>query len=295
MNDYKKIVKEFLISQDYSADAISSLTEAIDKIVSTDALKIIQKIDEAYKNNPSLDYEKLLVEIKDIALLSGVSEKRAILAVFLCLTKTFKAHYEKAGYPDEIYFETVKELKYKMQECVDLYGEYGATNGLGFAIFFSLKRFGMGILQFEVIDFNRTATIDGVKLSPTDKVINIHIPKSGAPYTAELRKEAYLKAKEFFKKDFIGKDKVPFFCHSWLMFKKHREILKPTSNLIKFADEFTIFAEYEFDDYTESWRLFNKVYTRPEDMPTETSLQRAYVDLMKRGEKTGGSEGIFFL
>ena len=182
-----------------------------------------------------------------------------------------------------------------MQECYDLHGEYGATNGLGFAIFFSLKRFGIGILQFEVIDFNRTAEIDGVKLLPTDKVINIHIPKSGEPFTLELRAEAYKKAKEFFKGEFVGKKKIPFFCHSWLLFKKHREILKPTSNLIRFADEFTIFAEYQFDDYLESWRLFNKVYTCPEDMPQETSLQRAYVEMMKRGEKTGGSEGVFFL
>jgi regulator of protease activity HflC (stomatin/prohibitin superfamily) len=61
------------------------------------------------------------------------------------------------------------------------------------------------------------------------------------------------------------------------------------------AEAAKIIKEAEYDDYAETWRLFHTKFTRWEDMPQDTSLQRAYVELIKRGEKTGKATGVFFL
>ncbi len=291
LNDVYKFLDEYLFPE----KAKESIIFSLNKIIESDGKTTLINIIDNYKKSCDIDCDKIEEDIAFISKTSNVNKFECNLAVFSCLVGQLKKHYEKAGYPDDIYSETVRGMLYKMNECYELYGIYGANNSLGFAIYFSLKRFGIEGLQFEVIDFNRTATINGVTLLPTDKVINIHIPKSGKPFTAELRKKAYIRAKEFFKDYFVGQSKVPFFCHSWLMFKKHREMLKPTSNLIAFMNEFEIFAEYEFNDYEETSRVFNKPFTSVDKMPTETSMQRAYVELIKRGEKTGGSEGVFFL
>lgn len=280
---------------DFPQQAIMSISSVFDKIDKSDGKFILKEMVGDYQNSCDINYDNLLVKIKEMSTMSGVCLYECILVTFLSFVEELKKYYRLKGYSYDVYQETVRGIKYKMQECYDLHGIYGATCGLGFSIYFSLKRFGIGILQFEVVDFNRTATINGITLVPTDKVINVHIPKSDKPFTKELRLDAYKKAKEFFKSYFKGKEKVPFYCNSWLLFNKHREILKPTSNLMAFMDEFTMFNQYEYSDYSETWRVFNKIFTRIEEMPQKTSLQKAYVSFIKEGQKTGAGEGVFFL
>ena len=107
--------------------------------------------------------------------------------------------------------------------------------------------------------------------------------------------QSYLRAKEFFKDRFPDRDKIPFFCHTWLLFGKHKEMLKPTSNIISFINDFTIIDNYDYPDYAETWRFCDRPFTTLEEMPKNNSIQRAYAEIIAKGEKIGGAEGIFFL
>ena len=82
---------------------------------------------------------------------------------------------------------------------------------------------------------------------------------------------------------------------STYLFKKHKEMLKSSSNIVSFIDDFTWLSDYEYQDYNETWRIFGKFFTSIEDMPKENSIQKAYATIIERGEKTGGAEGVFFL
>ena len=51
----------------------------------------------------------------------------------------------------------------------------------------------------------------------------------------------------------------------------------------------------EFEDYNDAWRLFDMQVNKEnlDELPQDTSLRRQYVELMKRGEKTGHGYGLF--
>ena len=103
---------------------------------------------------------------------------------------------------------------------------------------------------------------------------------------------AYAEAADFFRERLHGAP-VVFACNTWLFFERHREMLGEDSNICRFMAEYDVFSVAEYPDYSEVWRLFDKFYTgNPDDMPADSSLRRAYVALMKRGEPTGFGCGV---
>ena len=295
MENIKKQILAFMDSQQFPLEAIESLTLALDRICDGDGKGIFQNIIEDYQNDYRISAQLTGDKIKQISEISGVDQKQCNLVVYMGLVETLKKHYINKGYPLENFNDTIKELKCKLLECHDCFGVWGSRTNNVINTHFALTRFGMGLFQFEIIKFGKTAVIDGVELKPDDKVINIHIPRLGLPLTKEERQKSYLRAKEFFKRHFEDKEKTPFYCHTWLLFKRHREMLKAGSNILSFMDDFNLFFEYEYPDYAETWRIFGKFFTTIEEMPKTNSIQKAYAQIIERGEKTGGSEGVFFL
>ena len=88
-------------------------------------------------------------------------------------------------------------------------------------------------------------------------------------------------------------DAIVFVCNSWLLFKRHEELLREGANLRHFIKDYELVSSGEYKDYSEVWRLFDTMYNGDADLlPADTSLRRAYVDLIKRGEPTGWGRGI---
>ena len=72
------------------------------------------------------------------------------------------------------------------------------------------------------------------------------------------------------------------------------EMLKSDSNILAFMNDYTLVASGEYGSYGEVWRLFDKNYDGdPSHLPTDSSLRRAYVDIISRGERTGWGKGVF--
>jgi hypothetical protein len=72
-------------------------------------------------------------------------------------------------------------------------------------------------------------------------------------------------------------------------------MLKDGSNLRLFMDDFDV-IEFGYDpDYSERWRLFDCLEEDFDKLPNDSSLRRAYIDLMKRGDKMGWGYGVFRL
>ena len=146
-------------------------------------------------------------------------------------------------------------------------------------------------LQFEPRELEYDCVIDGVEYKKGAKALNVHIPRTETSFAHDRVIASYHKAAEFFK-DYYGDAPRLFVCSSWLLFPKHDEILKPESNMRLFASDYTVVREWFSDKPT--WLAFGKVYTgNPDDMPGETTIQRAYIEILKRGEKTGGAYGAF--
>ena len=133
------------------------LLSAYDTITSDEeAKKVWNTLMSAYRENIHCDYDRLRSDIR----LAG--EK-----------------YIEKGLPEEIFRNTILDLRYKLEECREVYGICGSFVGDWFPGFFRLSRFALGRLQFELVPFQNVYHKNGHKLQEDSLVMNIHIPRHG--------------------------------------------------------------------------------------------------------------------
>jgi len=125
-----------------------------------------------------------------------------------------------------------------------------------------------------------------------DKILKVHIPPNGA-LTKDIVRESYLRAKQIYSEYFEDFAYDAFVCHSWMLSIELRDILKPTSNIIQFQNDYL-----HYPIRAKGTDVFNFVFklkfTTYEDMPEETSLQRAIKQKYLSGERVYECGGAFF-
>ncbi len=290
---YKIYFDEFFEEFEYPAEARKELLLNLEKITSGAQSSCFNKIVASYSENMMFDFKTVLDEMNQISSSLGINEYTGVMIILIALSKPLKSFYLQNGIEPWIWRNSMLDLKYKLNECMNMYGIWGTFAGMWFGGFYSLKRFGFGKLEFEVVDFGGEVEVSGVKLTPQTKVINVHIPHTGEPLGREDMLYSYTEAKKFYS-NILCDGKAVFVCQTWLLFKKNKEILSPNSNLYKFISDYTIIKEGEYPDYKQCWRIFNTFeLDDPDKLPQRTSLQKAYVGMMKKGEKTGWSYGVF--
>ena len=277
---------------DYDKSDIDCLISAYDKVVSTpEAKKLLDEIMSLYEENINLDYYNDIIvnRAQKIAEIVGIHTYTIELLAFACMSKHLKKLYEKKGIDEQIFNDSVLDLKWKLEECKAVKGICGSFVAWWFPGFFDMTRFALGRLQFEVVKFGHNYSKNGVVLTPDSKVINVHIPRTGTPMDKESCDISYAQAREFFK-DEVGED-GHFICHSWLLYPENLNILPQHTNVYRFASEYDIF-ESAVTDGEDLWRLFDTDEKDPEKLPTDSSLRRNYVEHLKKGGKLGWGLGV---
>lgn len=162
-----------------------------------------------------------------------------------------------------------------------------------FGEFFHLTRFALGRLQFDVS--NSPIDYEGKKitLKKGDKLLRVHIPRTGERLERDEQIKSYRLAAEFFK-PFFGDDKIVFTCESWLLFPAVKQMLSPQSNLFAFISDYELMESGYYDDFFSwSWRLYDTKEENIDKLPQNTSLRRKYVEYIKSGKKSGWGYGVF--
>ena len=287
----REYLESFLREFEYPEGALAELLSSYDKVISRRKDDLEALISE-YESNYDIDYNSAMERMKEISFASGIHEYTGDLILFLCYTRALWKYYKSREISRQIYNDTVLDLRYKLDECVCVKGVYGSFVAKWFVGFFKLERFALGRLQFEIVEFGGALERGSLHLYPDTKLINVHIPRSGAPLDRESVRKSYRLACDFYR-PVIG-DKIVFVCSSWLLFPRHREMLGESSNILAFMNDYDIFTSGEYSDYAEIWRLFDMDYDGDvSHLPADTSLRRAYVDLISRGERTGWGKGVF--
>ena len=290
-NSVREYLKAFMSEFEYPLNATTELLSAYDTLNALCGYELSDMIAE-YNSDNKLDYEIFEENIKQISKNADIHEYTGALILLLCLTKKLREYYRETGISDDIFRNTVLDLRYKLDECICVHGVVGTFVLKWFWGFFKLERFALGRLQFEVVNFGADYEIDGVKLTPDTRVLNIHIPRTGTRLDHDSVLASYKLAADFYRAE-LG-EKIAFVCSSWLLFPRHREMLSATSNLIAFIDDFEIISSGEYSNYGEVWRLFDKMYDGDvTHLPADSSLRRAYINLISHGEKTGWGKGVF--
>lgn len=217
----------------------------------------------------------------------GCEPYRLSLAATLLLTRNMRAVYEQNGWDMAIYWDSLQDIAIWAKCCKAETGLWGMKQFGWLCGTLSGRLWRLGRMQFERIAFEEGHyEKDGLVLNDGDIVINTHIPE-GEPLTPEKRTDAFDRAVHFFGSNV-------FFCESWMLWPAHYEMLKESSNVISFMNDFDIFKSREYPGTADLWRVFGyRADYRPDRLPTNSSMQRAYIRrLRENGGLTGCGYGI---
>ena len=224
----------------------------------------------------------------------GVNRYTLNLLFVLSCTEDMLNRYREKGISEDIYWDSVRDIRYKMLECVECRGAVGSFVPNWYTGFFKLNRFALGRFQFEkkLCDTEGGYTAKcGLYIAPGSPVLNFHIPSSGVSLTDEVRFDSYRRAYEFYADLFDGGPAV-FCCGSWLLYPRHTEFLPSNSNVLRFMSDFEIIRSSEQETFRNDWRLFGRYFELPySELPEDTSLRRAYKQWLVAGNKAGDGFG----
>ena len=289
MNIEWEQAKATMAHLDFPAEAIDTLSACMDRMASH--AEFCAQVERFCADPTAL--RTALAEVKEISAQTGENEYTLDMVLLLGAAPVMREHYRTAGLPDALYWDSIADLKWKLRECHECKDVWGTFVAPWFDRFYGLTRFALGRFQYETSEFGADYfEKEGHVLRRGDPVINIHIPSCG-PLTDEVRMDSYRRAFAFYG----GKPGEPmaFVCHSWLLYPEHRSFLPPTSNILRFMNDFDIIESAEDPAFGDGWRVFGKYAGGPVDrLPQTTSLQRAFVQRLREGKPTGFGYGVLF-
>ncbi|MBO5857406.1 MAG: DUF5596 domain-containing protein [Clostridia bacterium] len=294
LNDHFKLVEEKL---GFPQEAVELFEKIALKIENSKSFsERFQKTLDKYLLPEAHDFGGMCDDMKKLAFCYRVKEYSLTCVWLIVASEKMLELYREKGIDEQIYWDSMMDLKYKFQECVDCKEIYGTFVGHWYTGFFQLNRFALGRFQFENSTFgaqDEFTTSAGIKIKRGDKTIGFHIPSSGVPLTDEVRFDAYKKAYEFFKDQRREDGLVIFECGSWLLYEGNKEILPENSNTVKFINDFEIIKSEAKDKFNDAWRIFAKSgYKAPKHWYDDTSMRRAFKNHVLNGGKTGSGHGV---
>lgn len=290
----KTNVTDLMTRLDFPADAQVTLLGALDRIGGDSvAAAWLGSLMAHYEKSERCHYRQMLADVTALGQVLGLHEYTVSMLLFLCLGEKLKARYAERGIDEAVYYATMADLRYKLEECRLVHGVVGSFVASWFSGFFDLTRFALGRLQFEIIKTSKDWTVGGELLPAGSPAINVHIPRTGTRLDHAEVEDAYRRAAAWFADVFDGRPPV-FTCHSWMLDPWHLTVLAPTANMAAFYRDFEIVESGSYADYGSLWRLFDCAWTGdPDALPADSSLRRAYVERVRRGEPTGWGRGFF--
>ena len=295
LNGYKDYISEFMPKIDFDSAAQQTFLNAIDLVSKNKrAADMFCKLLDRYEKDYLTQHSELINQIKPISELCGVHEYTLDMLLFLCMSKTLKRLYDERSIPENIFYDSMHDLSYKLNECRIIHKIDGTFVAFWYVVFFQLKCFALGRLQFELKNTYYEYTFRGKVYPVGSRVISIHIPRTGTPLNHQEVLESYKLAEKVFGSEF-GDEPMLFLCDSWLLDPWLTSVLKPESNLVAFQNDFEIVKTGESYDYKSLWMVFDSIYTGDVDaLPNDTTMRRAYIERIKRNEPFYFGHGLFF-
>ena len=276
-----------------TADGIRSLVDMLDGNAALAA--DFDPVADGYAKNPEAPVSEVLDKISAISKKHGVNEYSLDLLFVINGLPYMHERFREKGLSDEVFYETMDDIRCKVNECIECKGVIGTFVAGWDDRFFRASCFGFGRFQYEEAvygdgDFTLSC---GKTVKTGDRFINMHIPSRGIPLTDEIRLASYRAAYRYFAPQFDD-GIVIFGCHSWLLYDKHLEFLPEHMNIRKFVRDFELVYSVETEEFGDIWRVFGRYAGLPyEELPRDTALRKAYAEWLCSGHKSGVGLGLF--
>lgn len=284
-----KFCKEF----EYPDEAQKALDDALTAVENSEVrAKFADQLSRYPSEMTTDEICDMLSEVKKLEPKIDCRHETVELLFFVLLAEPLKVEYQKAGLTDKMYHDAMLDLRAKTYECYENRGVWGSFVAIWFPRFFAVDRFAFTRLQFELITLEQMTSIDGqISVADGQKAVNIHIPSLG-PLDMDAVKVSLKQAAEFFAPHFPD-GKILFFCHSWLLYPPHHDMLPANSRILQFADMFHIFESWESRE--DLWRIFGPHNVSDiAGLPRDTGLRRAYAERLEQGLPVGQAKGAFY-
>ena len=293
---WKEYTLSFCESSNYPVEAIAELVKSITVIEDNKQYReFFEKVLNDYeKDHSRKNIELLWRAIRESEIDISISGETIEFLFFVLCTKRLNELYKDAGIPQK-YFEGMKnDFKIKLLECHRIRNIWGCFSGAWHCNFLCMECFAIGRLQYNLIRMPGCISLDGEKCFLGELAINVHIP-AGEPLNKALIRESMKEAARFFAHNFENKE-VLFVCHSWLLFPGHYQMLRKTSGIRQFMDEFEIIHVDIDSSKRNLWRIFGiESIQEVGCLPCETSLQAGYKKWLEQGKPIGDGMGIKYM
>lgn len=291
----------FMAEYDFPKEAQKELTQAFDKLyVYTEFVSLIENYYDNEERTAAAAIEKyraLGKEIKPLCEKTGLTAETALTVLLICVTKQTKEISKEWCWDDEMYRLGMMDIRCKLMEGYGHLG-YWAVSVISWICYILEGAINsMGRLQFLYREYEgEDVELGGHTLKKGMMYIDIHIPASKESFGREARLDAYDKACKYYKKRFG--DGTPFFgCRSWLLYEENYGILNEKSNIVSFMNDFKIISSEPYENKRqEMWRIFGDEAAKGEleNLPENSSLQRAYKKWFLAGNSLGEGKGFFY-
>lgn len=287
------IVVDFCKEFGLPDEALEHLSDEYKKLKANfSAFKSFNRFVLMYEENYEIDCTPIFNGMEDISKTSGIHKFTLDFLYMVSLLPHLKKLYEQNNIDYDILYDSVCDLKWKLYECKAVYDVWGIFVGWWTIDFFKLKRFAIGRLQFNIMEFSRDMSVNDLSFCKGERYIEVHIPSSGHLNYEECQ-SAYKRAAEFFSKHY-GIENIVFGCHSWLLCPDNKKILPESSNILKFMSDYTILETLEDSENSNLWRIFDviKMPETPLLLPENTSLRRAFKRWLEAGNTINQAFGV---
>ena len=196
--------------------------------------------------------------------------------------------YEERGIGRDISLATMAFMARFSKEAFVRRGRAEWTWGWWFPRQLALKEFRLGALEYEMTE---GAAFGGKPSGGNTRRIFLHIP-ADADLSDGAVDASLAEARAFFSKYFPAFADAEYVCESWMLFPALSEIMPETSRVRRFSERFSVVLWEEDSPAFRDW-IFPLAVTAPtEELPEETSLQRAVKRHLLAGGKIGWAEGV---
>ncbi len=226
-------------------------------------------------------------EIKKACL----SSETGFLYLYIALAEKSLEYFTSLGFDEDVFFDTFEGIS---RSC-DAYRKENGKDGIYDYFWLSghlranVIRLGVFEYQNGIFGFDETPSLMGRKIKKNDTAVFLHVP-FGTDFSLSSRLSSYKKAFEVFGNKILV-------CDSWLLYPANAEGLDNDSNIRSFAEDFHVFHVDHDRCYEDLYRIFGKNldFSDIEKLPSDTSLQRLYIERLKSGQPSGSAAGIRIL
>lgn len=210
------------------------------------------------------------------------------------------ARYRKLGIPEEIYYDTMRDISIWVNTCKKEENIVGLCELSWIRHALYLNLFRIGRLQYQFFKTNHT--VSGIPLKARRQVpiksgqpvLNIHIPEDGRLEFSACR-ESLEAARVFFETFFPQYAYKGFVCDSWLLDSRNALFMRENSNILQFSKLFDCVVQTKRNNHELLRRLWGVHQATPAELkalPENTDLQKRAKQYLLSGGKTGNGYGF---